>query len=96
MDLVVRSVLANKEALKKLKEETQKQYEEILDPACVIFTLKTALFSGDMEVQVFQMARIRIVLLVKEIFHTSFPAEKCKFLTVITLHRAHPAQSMQL
>ena len=33
MDLVVRSVLANKEALKKLKEETQKQYEEILDPA---------------------------------------------------------------
>ena len=33
MDLVVRSVLANKESLKKLKEETQKQYEEILDPA---------------------------------------------------------------
>jgi len=33
MDLVVRSVLANKEALKKLKEETQKQFSAILDPA---------------------------------------------------------------
>ena len=32
MDLVVRSVLANKEALKKLKEETQRQFSEILDP----------------------------------------------------------------
>ena len=32
MDLVVRSVLANKEALKKLKEEAQKQFSEILDP----------------------------------------------------------------
>jgi hypothetical protein len=32
MDLVVRSVIANKEALIKLKEETQKKYQEILDP----------------------------------------------------------------
>jgi hypothetical protein len=32
MDLVVRSVLANREALKKLREETQKQFSEILDP----------------------------------------------------------------
>lgn len=32
MDLVVRSVIANKEALIKLKEETQKKYHEILDP----------------------------------------------------------------
>ena len=32
MDLVVRSVLANKEALVKLKDETQKQYKEIMDP----------------------------------------------------------------
>jgi len=32
MDLVVRSVLANKEAIKKLKEDTQKNYENILDP----------------------------------------------------------------
>jgi hypothetical protein len=33
MDLVVRSVLANKETLKRLKEETQRQFSEILDPA---------------------------------------------------------------
>lgn len=33
MDLVVRSVLANKDAVKKLKEDTQRQYEEILDPS---------------------------------------------------------------
>ena len=33
MDLVVRSVLANKEALRILKEETQKRYQEIMDPA---------------------------------------------------------------
>lgn len=33
MDLVVRSVIASKEEVKKLKEETQKQYQEILDPA---------------------------------------------------------------
>ena len=33
MDLVVRSVLANKEAVKKLKEDTQRQYQEILDPS---------------------------------------------------------------
>jgi len=33
MDLVVRSVLANKEELKKLKEETDQQYREILDPS---------------------------------------------------------------
>lgn len=33
MDLVVRSVLANKEAVIKLREETQRQYQEIMDPA---------------------------------------------------------------
>lgn len=33
MDLVVRSVVANKEAVTKLKEETQKKYIEIMDPA---------------------------------------------------------------
>lgn len=33
MDLVVRSVLANKDALKKLKDETQRQYLEIMDPS---------------------------------------------------------------
>jgi putative ATP-dependent endonuclease of the OLD family len=33
MDLVVRSVLANKEEVKKLKEETQKQYEELMNPS---------------------------------------------------------------
>jgi putative ATP-dependent endonuclease of the OLD family len=33
MDLVVRSVLANKDAVKKLKEDTQRQYQEILDPS---------------------------------------------------------------
>jgi putative ATP-dependent endonuclease of the OLD family len=33
MDLVVRSVLAGKETLKKLKEETQKRFAEILNPA---------------------------------------------------------------
>lgn len=32
MDLVVRSVLASKESVRKLKEETQRQYEEIMDP----------------------------------------------------------------
>lgn len=32
MDLVVRSVLANKEAVVKLREETQKQYKEIMSP----------------------------------------------------------------
>lgn len=32
MDLVVRSVLANKEAVLKLREETQRQYKEIMDP----------------------------------------------------------------
>ena len=31
MDLVVRSVIANKEAVIKLKEETQKQYKDIMD-----------------------------------------------------------------
>jgi predicted ATP-dependent endonuclease of OLD family len=33
MDLVVRSVLANKDAVKQLKEDTQHQYEDILAPA---------------------------------------------------------------
>ena len=33
MDLVVRSVIASKEAVQKLREETQRQYEEIMDPA---------------------------------------------------------------
>jgi predicted ATP-dependent endonuclease of OLD family len=33
MDLVVRSVIANKEELLKLKEDTQKKYQEILDPS---------------------------------------------------------------
>ncbi len=32
MDLVVRSIIANKEALKNLKEETQRQYQEIMNP----------------------------------------------------------------
>ncbi|MCX7013840.1 MAG: AAA family ATPase, partial [Candidatus Sumerlaeota bacterium] len=32
MDLVVRSVLASREAYKKLKEETQARYEEIMNP----------------------------------------------------------------
>ncbi len=32
MDMVVRSVLANKEAVKKLREETQQKYEEIMRP----------------------------------------------------------------
>ena len=32
MDLVVRSVLANKEEVIKLQKETQKQYQEIMDP----------------------------------------------------------------
>ncbi|MHC1687009.1 MAG: ATP-dependent endonuclease [Methanothrix sp.] len=32
MDLVVRSVLAKKDAFKRLKEETQQKYEEIMDP----------------------------------------------------------------
>jgi hypothetical protein len=31
MDLVVRSVIANKEVVIKLREETQKQYKEIMD-----------------------------------------------------------------
>lgn len=33
MDLVVRSIIANKQELIKLKEETQKKYQEILDPS---------------------------------------------------------------
>ncbi len=33
MDLVVRSVLANKDAVIRLRDETRKQYEEIMDPA---------------------------------------------------------------
>jgi len=33
MDLVVRSVLANKEEVKNLREETQRQYEEIMNPS---------------------------------------------------------------
>jgi hypothetical protein len=33
MDLVVRSVVANKEELIKLKEDTQQKYQEILDPS---------------------------------------------------------------
>jgi predicted ATPase len=33
MDLVVRSVIANKQELLKLKEDTQKRYQEILNPA---------------------------------------------------------------
>lgn len=33
MDLVVRSVLANREDVMQLKKETQKKYEEIMDPA---------------------------------------------------------------
>jgi hypothetical protein len=33
MDLVVRSVLANREALRALKQETQTRFSEILDPA---------------------------------------------------------------
>lgn len=32
MDMVVRSVLANKEVVKKLREETQQKYEEIMRP----------------------------------------------------------------
>lgn len=32
MDMVVRSVVANKEAFKKLREETQQKYEEIMRP----------------------------------------------------------------
>ena len=32
MDLVVRSILANKEAVRKLKDDTQNRYKEILDP----------------------------------------------------------------
>jgi len=32
MDMVVRSVVANKEAFKKLREETQQRYEEIMRP----------------------------------------------------------------
>lgn len=36
MDLVVRSVIANKQELLKLKEETQKKYQEILDPAQLV------------------------------------------------------------
>ncbi len=32
MDLVVRSIIANKVALKNLKEETQRQYQEIMNP----------------------------------------------------------------
>ncbi len=32
MDLVVRSVIANKEEVKKLREETQKKYKEIINP----------------------------------------------------------------
>jgi hypothetical protein len=31
MDLVVRSEIANKEVVIKLREETQKQYKEIMD-----------------------------------------------------------------
>ena len=33
MDLVVRSVIANKQELLKLKDDTQKKYQEILDPS---------------------------------------------------------------
>ncbi|MEW6658435.1 MAG: AAA family ATPase [Thermodesulfobacteriota bacterium] len=33
MDLVVRSVLADKEEVKRLREETQRQYEEIMNPS---------------------------------------------------------------
>ena len=33
MDLVVRSVIANKQELLRLKEDTQKKYQEILDPS---------------------------------------------------------------
>jgi putative ATP-dependent endonuclease of OLD family len=36
MDLVVRSVIANKQELLKLKEDTQKKYLEILDPAQLV------------------------------------------------------------
>jgi putative ATP-dependent endonuclease of OLD family len=32
MDLVVRSIVANKNTVKSLKEETQKKYEELMDP----------------------------------------------------------------
>jgi len=40
MDLVVRSVLAQREDVKKLQEDTQKKYEEITDPSNLI-ELKT-------------------------------------------------------
>jgi energy-coupling factor transporter ATP-binding protein EcfA2 len=33
LDLVVRSVLANKEAVRRLREDTQRQYADILDPS---------------------------------------------------------------
>lgn len=33
MDLVVRTVLANRQDIKNLKDETQKRYEDIMDPA---------------------------------------------------------------
>lgn len=36
MDLVVRSVIANKEALKQLKEKTQREYEDIMNPENLI------------------------------------------------------------
>jgi hypothetical protein len=36
MNLVVRSVLANKQAVIELKEETQRRYQEIMDPANLV------------------------------------------------------------
>jgi putative ATP-dependent endonuclease of OLD family len=72
MDLVVRSILARKEDLRKLKETTQNEYEKILDPAnlkelemlaeLVSGTLKTYVPTASVEMEWLPLAELEIPL----------------------------------
>jgi putative ATP-dependent endonuclease of the OLD family len=72
MDLVVRSILARKEDLRKLKESTQKEYEKILDPANlkdlemlaerITGTLKTYVPTASVEMEWLPLTELEIPL----------------------------------
>jgi predicted ATP-dependent endonuclease of OLD family len=72
MDLVVRSILATKEDLRKLRESTQKEYEKILDPANlkelemlaerITGTLKTYVPTASVEMEWLPLAELEIPL----------------------------------
>jgi putative ATP-dependent endonuclease of OLD family len=72
MDLVVRSILAKKEDLHKLRESTQKEYEKILDPANlkelemlaerITGTLKTYVPTASVEMEWLPLAELEIPL----------------------------------